>query len=185
MAAVWTLQPDSQRERCSRRVAVDRLAQDLSQVRIHDDGEARRVASAHDAQAYTWGRHVVWAASERPESASSRPVPQFQKAKKRTWKGAYLDEKAVVEYLKKQGLSEKEAKKRAPEAIAKLKKQGELIVAGYPGLKDQKFDYDLFQDVAIGADRQPPNCFGDVCKGGKQRWEPDQAELAAWLNAPG
>jgi hypothetical protein len=112
-------------------------------------------------------------------------VPQL-KPKERAWKGAHLDEEAVIKYLMKVNkISEAEAKKQAPAIIAQLKQQGELVVAGFPGLKDKKFDYDLFQDVVIGSDRKPPNCFGDVCKGGKQRWEPDKAELDAWLKQEG
>jgi hypothetical protein len=109
--------------------------------------------------------------------------PSFQR-KGRKWKGAYADEEAIIKWImSEKNVSKDEAKKLASTVLATLKKRGEAVKQAYPGLKDDKFDYDLFQDVVIGADRQPPNCFGDVCKGAKQRWEPTKKELDDWLAA--
>ncbi|HYV45991.1 MAG TPA: hypothetical protein VFA20_14075 [Myxococcaceae bacterium] len=101
---------------------------------------------------------------------------------KRKWKGAYADEAAITAWLmKEKKVAGEEAKKLAPQILAKLKQQAEVVKQVYPGLKDEHFDYDLFQDAVVGPDRELPNCFGDVCKGAKERWEPDKAALDAWL----
>lgn len=167
------------------------LAHELAHV-VQQRGSDAGVAAAHApalerdadraAALVTAGLH---ARVDSSPTHAGLTVPQLQ-AKPRAWKGAYVDQDALIEYLMKhKKLSKTEAKKQVPAIIAKMKPTGDAVVAAYPGLKDKKFDYDLFQDVVVGPDSQVPNCFGDVCRGAKQRWEPDKAELDGWLKQEG
>jgi hypothetical protein len=145
------------------------------------DRAAVRVAAGLHAQVDPAPAQVRAGAAAGAGAAAAQLKPEERK-----WKGTYVDEAALVKFIAKQkNISEVEAKKQLPPILAKIKQQGAAVVAAYPGFKDQKFDYDMLQDIVVGPDRKLPNCFGDVCKGAKERWEPGKADLDAWLKQEG
>ncbi len=97
------------------------------------------------------------------------------------WKGSHANDGLVKDYMAK-GLSKSAAETKAKEAVDQQKKK---VEKAHPGLGDGKYSYDCYQDIVVGTDGKPPNCFGDAAKGGKVRWEPTDAELSKWIKAEG
>lgn len=87
----------------------------------------------------------------------------------------------LVKALEEQGLSRAQAEARAKEII---KERQRALEDGHPGLADGNYSYDCYQDIPIGPDGEPQNCFGDVARR-PARWEPTDEELSAWLKEQG
>lgn len=95
------------------------------------------------------------------------------------WKGAHADEAELAKFFEQEyGLSREEALRAARESIDRMRRS---VEDSHPGLRDGHYDYDVNQDIVIGADGLPPNCFGDAARGGRTRWEPSKEELDKWL----
>ena len=172
-----------------------RFGYDFSRVRINHGPQAADVSDLISARAFTLGKNIVFASGQyQPQSIEGKRLLGHELThvvqqnggadirRQRKWKGAYGDpkefEKMIKEIMVKKKVTRAKAKQILQQIIAKT---GQSMEQAFPGLANKKYSYNVLQNITIGKDRKKPNCFGDVCKGGTQRWEPTDSELNAWL----